>query len=259
MCSRAMTAWLSNYSGDNPIFINLIYGISKGLHESGQKESVRALFACVLAAGLASAPLPTRAQSDLDASNLTFKDFGVQDQGASFGKVESTFGNNAANPTPAKLLGVDPAKGMARLRFDAIKFEVGLPLGWQANEDWERGVAMSPDKKFRVIAWRVDFAYEGVRDAEHYAATKAGSITARRPGIKAQARKLKDGSFLVIYENAPPGPGDSNEKRVVFDLVMSKPGNPKEGALLTLGVPASEADRGLKLMALLKQNVRIDW
>lgn len=202
---------------------------------------------------------PAIAQTtELDAGGLSFKDFGIQDQGASYNKAESTFGNNSANPTPAKLAGVDADKGMARVRFDTIKVELGLPLGWQAHEDWERGVGTSSDKKFRVIAWRVDFAYEGVRDAEHYAATKAGSITARRPGIKAQARKLKDGAFLVIYENVAPGPGDS-EKRVVIDLVTSKPGNPKEGVLLTLGVPASEAERGLKLMALLKQNMRIEW
>lgn len=258
MSGRATTVWRSKFSGDNPIFINQIYGISKVLRESGQKESVRALFACALAAGLTLAVDPVVAQTELDPGNLTFKDFGIQDQGASFSKVESTFGNNSANPPPAKLLSVDTASGMARIRFEPIKFEVGLPLGWQASEDWERGISTSPDKKFRIIAWRVDFAYEGVRDAEHYAATKAGSITARRPGIKAQARKLKDGSFLVVYENAPAGPGDG-EKRVVFDLVMSKPGNPREGALLTLGVPASDSERGLKLMALLKQNLRIDW
>jgi len=41
--------------------------------------------------------------------------------------------------------------------------------------------------------------------------------------------------------------------------VMSKPGNPKEGVLMTLGVPASEAERGLKLLALLKSKIRIDW
>ena len=226
--------------------------------EGGQKESVRRLAACFLAVGLSWAEPAGAQTTDLDAGGLTYKDFGVQDQGASYNKTESTFGNNAANPTPAKLAGVDGDKGMARVRFDSIKVEVGLPLGWQANEDWERGVGMSPDKKFRVIVWRVDFAYEGVRDAEHYAATKAGSITARRPGIKSQARKLKDGSFLVIYENVAPGPGDS-EKRVVMDLVTPKPGNPKEGVLLTLGVPANDAERGLKFMALLKKNLVIDW
>ena len=87
---------------------------------------------------------------------------------------------------------------------------------------------------------------------------RAGSIQARRPSVQAQARKLGDGTFLIVYENVPKGQGDS-EPRTVFDLVMQRPGNPKEGVLMTLGVPASDAARGLKLMALLKQNMRIDW
>ena len=45
----------------------------------------------------------------------------------------------------------------------------------------------------------------------------------------------------------------------MFDLVTQNPRDPKEGILLTLGVPASDAVRGLKLMALLKQNMRINW
>jgi len=100
--------------------------------------------------------------------------------------------------------------------------------------------------------------FEGVKDAEHYAATKAGSIKARRPGVQAQARKLSDGSLLVVYENVPKAQGDS-ETRAVFDLVVPSPKDPKAGVLLTLGVPTSDASRGLNLMALLKQNIRIDW
>ena len=63
---------------------------------------------------------------------------------------------------------------------------------------------------------------------------------------------------IDVYENAPKGQGDS-EARTVFDLVMQRPGNPKEGILVTLGVPASDAARGMKLLALLKQNMRINW
>jgi hypothetical protein len=133
-----------------------------------------------------------------------------------------------------------------------------MPLGWQANEDWERGVGFSSDKRFRLLVWKVDFAYEGVNDAEHYAATKTGAIKARKPGIQAQARKLRDGSFLIVYQNVPPGSGDS-ETRVVFDLVVPRPGKPKEGVLMTLGVAARDSDRGLKLMALLKPTLKIDW
>ena len=33
----------------------------------------------------------------------------------------------------------------------------------------------------------------------------------------------------------------------------------KAGVLLTLGVPASDSVRGLNLLALLKQNMQIDW
>jgi hypothetical protein len=144
------------------------------------------------------------------------------------------------------------------VQFSSIRVELALPLGWQATEDWERGVAYSSDKRYRLIVWRVDFAYEGVKDAEHYAATKAGTIQARRPTVQAQARKLGDGTFLVVYDNVAKAQGDT-EQRVVFDLVTQKPGDPKEGILVTLGVPASDAVRGLKLMALVKQNMKINW
>ena len=97
-----------------------------------------------------------------------------------------------------------------------------------------------------------------MKDAEHYAATKTGSIQAHKPGVRAQARRLADGSFLVVYENVPRGSGDG-ETRAVFDLVVPRPGQPKEGLLLTLGVPASDAARGMKLLALLYKNMKISW
>lgn len=202
--------------------------------------------------------LPALADSSLDAGGLTFRDFGVADHGASFNRIDSTFGVNGANPAPSRVVAIDNDNGLARIRFETIRVEVSLPLGWQATEDWERGVGYSSDKRYRLLVWRVDFAFEGVKDAEHYAATKTGTIKARRPGIQAQARKLSDGTFLIVYENAPPSQGDS-ERRVVFDLVMSKPGNPKEGVLMTLGLPSGEAPRGLKFLALLKSKIRIDW
>ena len=182
----------------------------------------------------------------------------MADNGASFNRIDSTFGVNGANPAPSRVVAIENDNGLARIRFETIRVEVALPLGWQATEDWERGVGYSSDKRYRLLVWRVDFAFEGVQDAEHYAATKTGTIKARRPAIQAQARKLSDGNFLIVYENAPAGQGDS-ERRVVFDLVMSKPGSPKEGLLMTLGLPASEAPRGLKFLALLKSRLRIDW
>ena len=218
-----------------------------------QKESGRR-FLLLGTAALALAPSAARAQGVLDAGGMTFRDFAVADRGSSFNRIDPVIGSGAV-PTQARILSVDNDGGFARVRFEAIRVEVAMPLGWQANEDWERGVGFSSDKHFRLIVWRVDFAFEGVNDAEHYAATKSGAIKARKPGIQAQARKLGDGSFLIVYQNVP-GEG---EQRAVFDLVVPRPGMPKEGVLMTLGVPAPDAERGLRLMSLLKQKIRIDW
>ena len=223
--------------------------------EQRQKESGRRLF---LAASLAAClvAMPALADDKLDAGGLTFRDFSSNDNGASYSRGDPMIAGGP-NQVSSKVVAVEGANGLARVQFSSIRVELALPLGWQATEDWERGVAYSIDKRYRLIVWRVDFAYEGVKDAEHYAATKAGSIQARRPTVQAQARKLGDGTFLVVYDNVK-APGDA-EPRVVFDLVTQKPGDPKEGILLTLGVPASDAARGLKLMALLKQNMKINW
>ncbi len=194
----------------------------------------------------------------LDPGGLTFRDFGVPDNGSSFTRGEQSIGGGTTQKF-TRVLGIDPTTQAVRLRFDSVKVELLLPMGWQATEDGERGVAYTIDKRIRLIVWRVDFAYEGVRDAEHYAATKAGSMRARRPGVQAQARKLRDGSFLIVYENVPKAPSDSGGPRTVFDLVVPDPRNPKVAVLVTLGMPASEAGRGLQLLALITQNMRIDW
>lgn len=222
-----------------------------------QKESGRRLF---LAASVAACWLaaPASADDKLDPGGLTFRDFSTNDNGASFSRGDPMIAGGP-NPVSSRVASVESDKGLARIQFSSIRVELAVPLGWQATEDWERGVAYSSDKRYRLIVWRVDFAFEGVKDAEHYAATKSGSIQARRPSVHAEARKLGDGTFLIVYDNVKgQGQGDS-EPRVVFDLVMQKPGDPKEGILLTLGVPTSEAVRGLKLMALLKQNMKISW
>jgi len=223
------------------------------MDQQRQKESGRRPF--LLAALTFALPLaPARAEGDLDAGGLTFRDFATLDHGSSFSKLDPMIGSGA-NPTQARVLAIDNEGGFARIRFDSIKIEVAMPLGWQANEDWERGVGFSADKRYRMIVWRVDFTFEGVNDAEHYAATKAGAIQARKPGSRAQARKLADGSFVVVYQNVPSEGGP----RAVVDLVVPRPGMPKEGVLVTLGVPAADADRGLRLMALLKQKLHVDW
>jgi hypothetical protein len=218
-----------------------------------QKESGRRPF-LLAALALVLGPVSARAEPGLDSGGLTFRDFAVLDNGSSFNQVNPMIGSGA-QPTQAQILQIDSAGGFARIRFNSIRTEVAMPLGWQAQEDWERGVGFSADKRYRLIVWRVDFTFEGVADAEHYAATKAGAIQARKPGTRAQVRKLADGTFLVVYQNVPSEGGP----RTVFDLVVPSPGKPKEGVLMTLGVPASDSDRGLGLMALLKQKLRIDW
>lgn len=210
-------------------------------------------------AGLAAclAAGPALADDKLDPGGLTFRDFSSNDNGASFSRGDPMIAGGP-NQVSSRVVAVEGDKGLARVQFSSIRVEMAVPLGWQATEDPERGVAYSSDKRYRLIVWRVDFPYEGVKDAEHYAATKAGSIQARRPAVHAQARKLGDGTFLIVYDNVAKAQGDA-EPRIVFDLVTQNPGDPKEGVLVTLGVPASDAARGLKLMALLKQNMRISW
>ncbi len=210
-------------------------------------------------AGLAAclAAGPALADDKLDPGGLTFRDFSSNDNGASFSRGDPMIAGGP-NQVSSRVVAVEGDKGLARVQFSSIRVEMAVPLGWQATEDPERGVAYSSDKRYRLIVWRVDFPYEGVKDAEHYAATKAGSIQARRPAVHAQARKLGDGTFLIVYDNVAKAQGDA-EPRIVFDLVTQNPGDPKEGVLVTLGVPASDAARGLKLMALLKQNMRVSW
>ena len=199
---------------------------------------------------------PARANDKLDAGGLSFRDFANVDNGASFARRDPMIAGGP-NQIPSRIIGIDNNRGVVRVRLEQIRVTVDLPQGWEATEDWERGVAYSSDKRYRLIVWRVDFEFEGVKDAEHYAATKAGAIKARRPNVKAEARKLEDRAFLVVFENVPKA-GGGDEARVVFDLIMPQPGNPKFGVLVTLGVPASDAGRGLNLLALIMKSIRID-
>ena len=226
--------------------------------EVKQKESGRRLFLAMAGAGFCLASPAAHAEDKLDAGGMTFLDFATPDNGASFARGSDSMIAGGPNQVSSRVVALETAKGLARVRFDQIRVTVALPLGWWATEDWERGVAYSSDKRYRLIVWRVDFDYEGVKDAEHYAATKGGSIQARRPTVKAQARKLGDGTFLMVYENVPKAQGDS-ETRVVLELLTPQPGNPKLGVLMTLGMPVSDAGRGLRLLALLQSGLKIDW
>jgi hypothetical protein len=231
--------------------------------ERKQTESGRRLFLIGVAGVLSGAvggawsALPAWADAGLDAGGLTFRDFGTQDNGASFNRTDPML-PGGPEPAPARLVSIDSANGLAVVFFTSVKVGLSLPMGWQATEDSERGVGFSQDRKTRVLVWRVDFTYEGVEDAEHYASTKMGMIKSRTPAVQAQARKLPDGTFLIVYENAPPSRGDSGP-RTVFDLVIPKPGSPKEGVLMTLGVQQADGERGLRLLALLKSRIQITW
>ena len=152
-----------------------------------------------------------------------------------------------------RVLGIDqPARRFA-LRFDSIKVELLLPHGLAGDRGLGAGRRLQRSTSaIRLIVWRVDFAFEGVKDAEHYAATKAGSIKARRPGVKAQARKLGDGTLPDRLRERAEGTGRQRARARCSTWSSHNPSNPKEGVLVTLGVPASEAGRGLQLLALIK-------
>lgn len=241
------------------LFTILYKSIEDGQNESGGRRRTLAGFAAWVLAGAAFVSgFDAVAKDGLATGGLSFRDFAIPDKGASFSGGHSDR-VGGPNQVPSRVLAIEADKGLARIRFDSIRVSVALPLGWAATEDWERGVAYSGDRRYRVIVWRVDFAFEGVKDAEHYAATKSGTIRARRPQIQTQVRRLGDGSFLIAYENAPPAQGDGGSPRVVFDLLTANPRNAKEGVLLTLGVPASDAERGLSLLALIRDKMEISW
>jgi hypothetical protein len=227
--------------------------------EQRQKESGRRPFLRAGFGALAGLWISRGADADdgLDAGGLSFKDFAVPDKGASFNRTDPMLPGGPDSPT-VKLVAVDAADGLARVYFDSVKVEASLPLGWQATQDGERGVGFSGDRKNRMLIWRVDFAFEGVKDADHYAATKMGAIRSRNPAVRTEARKLADGTFLIVYDNAPAGRGDAGP-RTVFDVLTTKPGSAKEAVLMTVGVPAADSERGLKLVALLKSKLVITW
>src|SRR5262249_61304765 len=87
------------------------------------------------------------------------------------------------NQLSSKIASVEADKGLARIQFGSIRVEIAVPLGWQATEDWERGVAYSSDKRYRVIVWRGGFPFQGVTVAEPLTAAQSRRIQPRPPGI----------------------------------------------------------------------------
>src|SRR5262245_62949880 len=117
------------------------------MNQIGQKWPSRR--ACLLAAlAVASSARSAWANDSLDPGGLTFRDFAVADNGASFHRGDH---QNAGGPNQvsSRVLAIDRANSLARIRFESIKIDVSLPLGWQCTEDWERGVGYSGDKRYR--------------------------------------------------------------------------------------------------------------
>src|SRR5262245_42375562 len=123
--------------------------------ERRQKESGRRLF-LVAALGACLLVAPAQAEGDIAPGGLTFRDFGSSDRGASLNRDDHQR-EGGPNQVTSRVVTIDNDKGLARIAFDSIKVEVAIPLGWQATEDWERGVAYSSDRRYRLIIWRVSF------------------------------------------------------------------------------------------------------
>jgi len=92
---------------------------------------------------------------------------------------------------------VEGANGLARV--SSAPSGSNWRCRWLAGDrDWS-GVSLQQRQALPLIVWRVDFAYEGVKDAEHYAATKAARS---RLAADRQARPASWAmALLVVYDN----------------------------------------------------------
>jgi len=206
--------------------------------------------------------MPAVAANDrLEAGSATFRDFALASTANSLvddsNPINRDWTSNTAE-TLAEVVSVDAAQGLARVRFKSVECELAIPLGWHAIEDRERAAIFTPDRSARLILWRVDLAFEGAADVEKYVTAKQAALRTRIPQLAAQVRRLAEGEFLAVYTNVPARRGDS-EPRVIFDLVTPNPTNKLRALLMTLGVPASRADRYLPLLALLSRERKVSW
>ena len=220
------------------------------IDEQRQKESGRRLF---LAGGLAACLVaaPALADDKLDPGGLTFRDFATNDNGASFSRGDPMIARRSQPGVVARSCSVDGANGLARIQFRCIRVELALPLGWQATEDWERGVAFSSDKRYRRPRLAGRFRLRGRQGRRALRRDQEPApIQARRPAVQAQARKLGDGTFLIVYDNVPSArrrraeggvrPGDPEAGR-------SQGGHPDDpGCAGERCSPRTEADGALK-------------
>ena len=217
----------------------------------------------VLFGGLAAAlAWPACAANDrLDPGNATFRDYALSNNATTLldptNTVTREWTSNTAQVMP-DIVSVDAPAGLARLRLKSVDCEMAVPLGWHAMEDHERAAMFTPDRAVRAIVWRLDLAFEGAADLEKYAAAKQAALRGRNAALTANIRRLAGGEFLAVYSNIPPLRYDT-EPRLVFDLMTPNPTNRMRGMLLTLGVPASRADKFLPLLALMARERKIVW
>src|SRR5260370_20305552 len=167
-----MTVLLSLFDKELESILDLIGKV-------GQRESGRRLF---LGGGLAACFLgaPALAQDKLDAGKLSFRDFSTNDNGASFSRGDPMIAGGP-NQVSSRIAAIESDKGLARIQFGSIRVELAVPLGWQAHEDWERGVAYRSDQRYRRIVWRVAFPHQGGKDAEHHAPPPSRAHQPPRP------------------------------------------------------------------------------
>ncbi len=151
-----------------------------------------------------------------------------------------------------------PAEGLARIRSRALRFEISVPLGWHVVEDSERLAMFNPSRSVRLICWRVDLAFEGVEDVDKFFVAKGAALRTRYPGIRASSETLADGDRIGLFENVPARKGDK-ETRVVVDVLTPGKSNVKVAFLMTFGAPASEAEKYLPLLGLIRQSREIKW
>lgn len=225
---------------------------------SGRRGFVRT---AVGATALAAFGPMARANDRLDPGRATFRDYALSTDANTLIDLRNVVNREwTENGTQSLLdvVSVEAAAGFARVRLKSVDCEMAVPLGWHGMEDNERGALFTPDRSVRVIVWRVDLKYEGVDDLEKYVVAKQGALRARSPGIQARMRKLADGEYLSMYGNVPPRRND-REPRAIYDLLTPNRANPARAMLMTVGVPASQADRFLPLVALLSRERKVAW
>ncbi len=180
----------------------------------------------------AGGPFPAQAADRLDAGGLTFRDFAITDNGASFNRgVDHSIGGGTE---PGGFTRVARRRQAAQaVRPGAVRARSRSSwrcrMGWQATEDGERGVAYSDRQALPADRLAGRFRLRG-RQGRRALRRHQGRLDQGPPARASRPRPASSATaaFLIVYENVPKGQGDS-EPRTVFDLVMPQSGQPEGG------------------------------